>query len=261
MPDSASPPVALDFDSLYVATIPLTSGFHWGLIHVDRNGTATRHHWAATTVDPRGHEGYVAQPMPHGPRTKAGQQPILAYFKLTALGAPVALPALRDACAAVFPRAAHTTALQNRAANVNSRTWVTHVLARLLASPQRAAEVEEFVLAHSRVYGDEYARDFLSAKPYTTVVLPIERCDSDVSDPATRSSDRASCCDPVRSVLHVHPRLAPEQIHPSCARRWWHRRSRARTPFLSELYIFPAWCRGMYISPLQNGPFNAKCAC
>ena len=135
-------PVSLEPNSLYVSTIPLTHGFHYALVHVDRHGSATRHHWAAISIDPHGPEGYVGQPMPAGPRMKAGQQQILGYFKLLpdpasapgpGAGPGVDAAALRAACAAVFPRSA-PSALQNRAANRNSRTWVTHVLARLLAS-------------------------------------------------------------------------------------------------------------------------------
>lgn len=184
MPEASSPPVQLDRDSLYIATIPLTSGFHWGLIHVDRNGTTTGHHWAATTLDPRGPEAYILQPLPHGPRMKIGQQQVLCYFKLPIDPghSPIDSSALKDACTAVFSRASSSpSALQNRAANVSSRTWVTHVLARLMKSPERAKDTEEFVLAHSRVYGDEYARDFLFGKPYTTLVLTVATCDDSVS--------------------------------------------------------------------------------
>ena len=117
MPEASSPPVSLDRDALYVATIPLTNGFHWSLIHVDRDGTATRHHWAATTVDPRGLEGYVAQPVPYGPRMKAGQQQILGYFKLlpdpsAGAGGPAAVDAaaLRAACAPTPASDARATA-------------------------------------------------------------------------------------------------------------------------------------------------------
>ena len=66
----------------------------------------------------------------------------------------------------------------------NSKIHFLLSLARLLASPERAAEVEAFVLAHSRIYSDEYARDFLFGKPYTTLVLPVAPCGPSVSPPA-----------------------------------------------------------------------------
>ena len=187
VPYSAGLPVQLEPNSLYVSTIPLTQGFHWALIHVDRHGSATRHHWAATTNDPHGPEGYLCQPMPNGPRMKAGQQPILAYFKIPDY-APVELPVLQAVCAEAFPGspvrgAALRSALQNRAANMSPRTWCTRVLARLLGAAQRAVEIEGFVDAHSCSYGDAYARAFLFRQNYTTVVVPIAPCASAVSPP------------------------------------------------------------------------------
>ena len=179
---SAGLPVHLEPDSLYVSTIPLTQGFHWALIHVDPRGNATRHHWAATTNDPHGPEGYVCQPMPNGPRMKAGQQPILAYFKISEY-VPIALPMLQDVCAAAFPRSPARSALQNRAANMSPRTWITRILARLLPVPapsQRAVEIEDFVNTHSHGYGDAYARAFLFRQSYTTLVLPVIPCESPV---------------------------------------------------------------------------------
>ncbi|KAI0744958.1 hypothetical protein C8Q76DRAFT_789419 [Earliella scabrosa] len=170
-------PVSLEPNSLYVSTIPLTHGFHYALVHVDRHGSATRHHWAAISIDPHGPEGYVGQPMPAGPRMKAGQQQILAYFKIADY-VPTDPSALRDVCASIFPRSSHS-ALQNRAANMNSRTWMTHVLARLLSSHQRALEIEDFVTAHSRVYADSHACAFLFSRPYVTVVIPVSsQCES-----------------------------------------------------------------------------------
>lgn len=177
---SESTPVSLECNALYVSTIPLTQGFHYALVHVDRYGTATRHHWAAISIDPHGPEGYVAQPMPTGPRMKAGQQQILAYFKIADYAPPTDTPALREVCTSIFPRSSHS-ALQNRAANMNSRTWVTHVLARLLASQQRAVEIEDFVSAHSRIYSDSHACAFLFGRPYTTVVIPVSQCEPAVS--------------------------------------------------------------------------------
>lgn len=179
---SAGLPVHLEPDSLYVSTIPLTQGFHWALIHVDPQGDATRHHWAATTNDPHGPEGYVCQPMPNGPRMKAGQQPILAYFKIAEY-VPIGLPMLQDVCAAAFPRGPARSALQNRAANMSPRTWITRVLTRLLPVPapsQRAVEIEDFVNAHSHGYGDAYARAFLFRQTYTTLVLSVIPCESPV---------------------------------------------------------------------------------
>ena len=171
-------PVPLDSNSLYISTIPLTNGFHYAMIHVDRNGVATRHHWAAVTIDPHGPEGYVAQPMPRGPRMKAGQQPILAYFKIPEY-CPMDVSTFRDVCASVFPKSS-SSALQNRAANMNSRTWVTRVVARVLCSPERAMEIERYVSAHSRVYGDGHACAFLFGRPYTTLVVPVGSCSSPV---------------------------------------------------------------------------------
>ncbi|RPD54063.1 hypothetical protein L227DRAFT_657846 [Lentinus tigrinus ALCF2SS1-6] len=169
-------PVPLDNNALYVSTIPLTNGFHYALIHVDRNGTATRHHWAAMTIDPHGPEGYVAQPMPRGPRMKAGQQQILAYFRVLEYRS-TEVSAFQDVCASVFPKTS-SSALQNRAANMNSRTWITRVLARVLGSPERAMEIEQYVSAHSRVYSDGHACAFLFGRPYTTLVVPVASCNS-----------------------------------------------------------------------------------
>ncbi|KAI0743359.1 hypothetical protein C8Q80DRAFT_832490 [Daedaleopsis nitida] len=186
MPAAEALPVHLESNALYVSTIPLTQGFHYALIHVDKHGSAIRHHWAAISIDPHGPEGYVSQPVPGGPRMKAGQQQILAYFKVVEPGfAPPDAAALRDVCAGVFPRSA-PSALQNRAANVNSRTWVTHVLARLLGSGQRAVEIEDFVSAHSRVYGDSHACAFLFGRPYTTLVVPVSQCESSCGACRTR---------------------------------------------------------------------------
>ncbi|KAI1791346.1 hypothetical protein LXA43DRAFT_437916 [Ganoderma leucocontextum] len=197
MPYSAGLPVNLEPDSLYVSTIPLTQGFHWALIHVDHHGNATRHHWAATTNDPHGPEGYVYQPMPNGPRMKAGQQPILAYFKIAEY-VSIDLPVLQDVCSAAFPSGPARSALQNRAANMSPRTWMTHVLTRLLPVPapsQRAVEIEDFVDAHSHGYGDAYARAFLFRQSYTTLVLPVNPCASPV---------RAFPASPVATASRFH---------------------------------------------------------
>ena len=120
--------------------------------------------------------------MPNGPRMKAGQQPILAYFKISEY-VPIALPMLQDVCAAAFPRSPARSALQNRAANMSPRTWITRILARLLPVPapsQRAVEIEDFVNTHSHGYGDAYARAFLFRQSYTTLVLPVIPCESPV---------------------------------------------------------------------------------
>ncbi|KAH9940390.1 uncharacterized protein BXZ73DRAFT_7661, partial [Epithele typhae] len=162
----------LDPDGLYIATVALTNSFHWSLIHVDRDGAATGHHWAATTSNPHGPEGYMAFTLstlpPSDPRVK--RQQVLGYFKVPAWPPSIEAAALHDACNAAIPRSS-PSALQNRAANLNSRTWVTRVLARL--HPEHASEVEDFVLRHSRVFGDEAARSFLFNKPYPAAVLTV----------------------------------------------------------------------------------------
>ncbi|TBU55619.1 hypothetical protein BD310DRAFT_825365 [Dichomitus squalens] len=221
VPFSAGLPVHLEPDSLYISTIPLTQGFHWALIHVDCHGSATRHHWAATTNDPHGPEGYVCQPMPNGPRMKAGQQPILAYFKIPEY-VPVDIPLLQDVCDGVFPGAATRasySALQNRAANMSPRTWCTSVLARLLAlsvqgpgAAQRAAEIEAFVDAHSCSLGDAYARAFLFRQNYSTVVLPVTLCASAVRRSRLSVVAVRECITDAEGAVHCMPSVPPSCV-------------------------------------------------
>ncbi|TBU58337.1 hypothetical protein BD310DRAFT_879309 [Dichomitus squalens] len=126
-------PVKLECNSLYISTLPLPSDvFHWALVHVDLEGVTTRHHWAATTIDPTGPEAYVEQALPNGPMSKIDNDQILAYFKISDYYHPVDVAILRDVCSSTFP-ASYCTAQDNRRANITCRTWITNILGQLIS--------------------------------------------------------------------------------------------------------------------------------
>ncbi|TBU38195.1 hypothetical protein BD309DRAFT_874878 [Dichomitus squalens] len=158
--------VELERDSLYISTLPLPSNvFHWALVHVDPEGAATRHHWAATTIDPTGPEAYVEQALPNGPISLPTSR-----FRITDYN-PVDVTKLRDVCSSIFPLS-YPTAQDNRRANITCRTWITHILGRLI-SDERAREVEEAVKKHSTVCSNTYATDFLFQRPYEVQVYIV----------------------------------------------------------------------------------------
>ncbi|OBZ69783.1 hypothetical protein A0H81_10486 [Grifola frondosa] len=134
-------PIRLDTNSLYIHTIPLDGpSFHWAFVHVDHNGTATRHQWAPTTKDAYGPEAYVEQSLPTGPGTLTNSMQILGYFRVTDYNA-MDITSFRQMCSEIFS-VSYPTAQQNRQAGVTCRTWVTHVLGRIIA-PERAQEIEK----------------------------------------------------------------------------------------------------------------------
>lgn len=164
-------PVKLDSNSLYVYTLPrLSNTFHWALVHIDGNGVATRHHWAATTLDPQGPEAYVEQALPHGPLSKVEKDHILAYFKISEYS-PIDVTTLRRTCASIFPKS-YPTAQANRRADITCRAWITHILGQLI-SPERAQEIEELVKKHSTTCSNTFATDFLFQRPYEMQVYTL----------------------------------------------------------------------------------------
>ncbi|OBZ69780.1 hypothetical protein A0H81_10489 [Grifola frondosa] len=79
------------------------------------------------------------------------------------------IASFRRMCLGIFS-ASYPTAQQNRQAGITCRTWVTHVLSRILA-PQRAKEIERMVTTRSTTCGNQYATDFLLRREYT---VPVE---------------------------------------------------------------------------------------
>ena len=163
--------VKLESNSLYIVTIPLPSNvFHWVLVHVDGEGVATRHHWANTTIHPSGPEAYVEQALPSGPMSKMDKDPILAYFKISDY-TPMDVSRLRDICSSIFPTSCFT-AQANRRVDITCRTWIIHVLNRLISS-KRAQEIEELVKKHSTACSNTYATDFLFQRPYAIQLYTV----------------------------------------------------------------------------------------
>ena len=171
LPHAPAHPVQLESNSLYISTIPLLSNaFHWALVHIDPNGIATRHHWAATTTDPQGPEAYVEQELPRGPMSKVDKDHILAYFKISECSL-LDVTKLREICSSVFP-SSHPTAQENRRANITCRTWITHILSQLITA-QRAREIEELVKKHSTTCSCTFASDFLFQRQYDVQVFTL----------------------------------------------------------------------------------------
>ncbi|KAI0632315.1 hypothetical protein C8Q77DRAFT_916004 [Trametes polyzona] len=163
--------VKLHPNSLYITTIPLISNsFHWALIHVDDKGVATRHQWIPTTSNPTGPEGYVEQAMPRGPTSKVENGQVLAYFRISDYTS-VGVAELRTTCSSVFPKSYHT-AQENRRADITCRTWVTHILGRLI-TPGRAQEIEALVKKHSTTCSNTFASDFLFQRVYEVQVFTL----------------------------------------------------------------------------------------
>ncbi|KAI0696625.1 hypothetical protein BC835DRAFT_1271676 [Cytidiella melzeri] len=163
--------VPLDNNSLYVSTIPLTSDtFHWALIHIDEVGVHTRHHWAAMTRDVKGPEAYVSQNLVGGAHTKTDKSVVLGYFKVVDY-TPLDVATFRDVCQTIFPTS-YATADENRSHAITCRTWILHILARLV-SELRAQEVELSVKKRSTAQSNEYANCFLWKKPFACVVEDV----------------------------------------------------------------------------------------
>ncbi|KAI1789668.1 hypothetical protein LXA43DRAFT_1019819 [Ganoderma leucocontextum] len=170
-PHATAHPVQLESNTLYISTVPLLSNvFHWALVHINPDGIATRHHWAATTMDPQGPEAYVEQELPHGPMSKVDKDHILAYFKISDYS-PMDVTELREICSAVFP-SSYPTAQENRRADITCRTWITHILSRLIPA-ERAQEIEELVKKHSTTYSGTFASDFLFQRQYNVQVFTL----------------------------------------------------------------------------------------
>ncbi|KAH9847945.1 hypothetical protein C2E23DRAFT_477047 [Lenzites betulinus] len=165
--------VQLQPDSLYIATTPLLNSFHWALIHIDQNGVATRHHWAAMSTsssNPQGPGAYIEQALPHGPLSKINNDCILAYFKISDCS-PIGVAELRRECSSIF-RTSYPAAQETRLHHVTCRTWITHILGRLLG-PKRAQDIEEFVQKHSTTCSNMYASDFLFQRAYEVQVYTL----------------------------------------------------------------------------------------
>lgn len=167
-PTTESP--ELDCGCLYIYTIPLVSNaFPWALVHVDQDGAVTSYQWAPTTLDQtaRGPKAYVEQTLPHsGPMSKVGKDNILAYFKISDFS-PMNITQPREVCASTFPTS-YSTAQEKRRAGITCRTWVTHILGRLITD-ERAQDVEDLVKKHSyTACSGTFATDFLLQKRYQT---------------------------------------------------------------------------------------------
>ncbi|KAI0070468.1 hypothetical protein K474DRAFT_1702142 [Panus rudis PR-1116 ss-1] len=175
MAHSAAKAIHLHPNSLYVHTTPLISNlFHWAFVHVDSQGVATRHHWAATSLDARhGPEAYVEHPLPSGATSKIEKDTVLAYFHI--LECPsISVEEFRIICSSIFPTS-FPTVQENRQANITCRTFITHVLARILGSEERAVEIENVITKKSREYSGTYASDFLLQRPYETIVISVDK--------------------------------------------------------------------------------------
>lgn len=159
--------VAVDNSSLYIWTTPLASNgkFHWGFVHVDHNGCATRHHWAIVHKhDILGPEHYAKEVLREGPKTASASTVILGYFKVTDYPA-TALEQFTDICQNVFPQS-YQTAEANRDHGMTCRTWVLQVLVKLGQTQRRVKEIEDSVIQRSTVLANENLNAFLWRKEF-----------------------------------------------------------------------------------------------
>ena len=163
--------IPLSVDSLYICTLPLAgSAFHWSLIHIDRYGVHTRHHWAAITRDVHGREAYVENILPFGAVTSTKNNPILGYFRISDY-TPMSVAALRGICKEIFPTS-YPTVVENRSHSITCRTWIYRVLCRLFHEA-RAREIEERVKKRSTVQSNEYASSFLWGRHFMCTVEDV----------------------------------------------------------------------------------------
>jgi hypothetical protein len=165
--------VPLDSSHLYICTIPLvTDTFHWSIVYVDNAGICSCHQWAALTTNPFGREDYVINTLPNGALDKSKSSVVLGYFKIKNF-APPDLENFQTTMAGIFPRS-HPTALQNRAAGMTCRTWITRALTTFI-SAERAQEIEDNVKAHSLRQSNKWATCHLLGRlsEFTCVVEDV----------------------------------------------------------------------------------------
>ncbi len=164
--------MAIEANSLYITTVPLPvpGRFHWSFVHVDEDGRCTKHHWVTATIDSSGPEAYVPHSLPYGALNHTHNLSILAYFKISDY-TPTNLDEFKSICAEVFPQS-YPSAAQNRVNRISCRTWITHILTRLL-SAERANQTEAMVTERSTPCSDEYATSFLHRRPYITIMVDI----------------------------------------------------------------------------------------
>jgi hypothetical protein len=120
--DTSNPPVALDANSLYVATQTLMSpGYHWAIFITDSEGVPTRHHWSAWQGGTYA-ERYTSQII-NPARTYTSNCVMLTYCKVAGYTAPKDIEPLCTLLSVVFD-AGYTTVKDNRKNSYTCRTWV-----------------------------------------------------------------------------------------------------------------------------------------
>jgi hypothetical protein len=124
----SNPVVQLAASSVYVTTnLMLSPGFHWCLYVTDKDGYATRHHWAQGLTGIEQYKSNLIDPV----TTYTTNSAVLAYLKIGECLPPDA-EKMKEICASVLP-GSKLTVKENRQAGITCRTWLLQVLTILEA--------------------------------------------------------------------------------------------------------------------------------
>jgi hypothetical protein len=133
---TSNPPIALEANSLYIATsqIMAPGKFHWAFYLTDAAGVATKHHWYQAPAGTGYAESYqyrVIDPVATYSNTGVATFVYLKVRGFTSPGATI----FREVASTAFPeeiRFGFGSVRDNRQANLSCRTWVMRVLDRLI---------------------------------------------------------------------------------------------------------------------------------